>query len=88
MIPGQGRDRGNVDEGIIQSHDQGRENGERSEDGLNQFRVVLTPVRVPHIEGKSTVKTKKKAGKGPGARSGGKRNDAKRKRRKKRYAYT
>ena len=88
MIPGQGRDRGNVDEGITQSHDPGRETGGRSEDGLNQFRVVLTPVRAPHIEGKSTVKTKKKAEKGRGARSGGKRNDAKRRRRKRRYAYT
>jgi hypothetical protein len=46
-------------------------------------------VRVPHIEGKNIVKKKIETGKGPRARSAGKRNDVKRRRRKKRYAqYT
>jgi len=85
--PSQGRGPGNVDESIIRNHGQDRETRERSEDGLNQFRVVLTPVRVLHIEGKSAVKIKKKTGKGRRARSGGKRNGAKRRRRKKRYAH-
>ena len=85
QIHGQGRDQGNVNSSIIQTHGQGRET-ERSEDGLGQFRVVLTPVRVPHIEGKNTVKTKTTMGKDPRARSG-ERNDVKRRRRKKRSAH-
>jgi hypothetical protein len=89
LCPVQGRDQGNIDESIAQGHHQGRETGERSADGLDQFRAVLTRVRVPHIEGKNIVKTKIETGKGPKARSAGKRNDVKRRRRKKRYAqYT
>ena len=86
LCPAQGRDQENIDEGIAQGHTQGRETGERSADGLDQFRVVLTPVRVPHIEGKNTVKTKTTMGKDPRARSG-ERNDVKRRRRKKRSAH-
>ena len=84
---GQGRDQGNVDESITQDHGQGRETRERGVDGLNQSRVVLTRVRVPRIEEKSTVKIGTETGKGPRARSAGKRNDVKRRRRKKRYAH-
>lgn len=89
LCPVQGRDQGNVDESIVQGHLQGRETGERSADGLDQSRAVLTRARVPHIEGKNTVETKIEMGKGPRARSAGKRNDVKRRRRKKRYTqYT
>ena len=81
----QGRDQGNVDESIAQGRRQGRETGERSADGLDQFRVVLTRVRGPHIERRNIVKTRIETGKGLRARSAGKRNDVKRRKRKKRY---
>ena len=86
LCPAQGRDQENIDEGIAQGHTQGRETGERSADGLDQFRVVLTRVKAPHIEGKNIVKIGLERGKGPRARSAGKRDDVKRRRRKKRYA--
>ena len=86
LCPVQGRDQGNVDESIAQGRRQGRETGERSADGLDQFRAVLARVRAPRIEGKNIVKTKIETEKGPRARSAGKRNDVKRRRRKKRYA--
>ena len=84
--PVQGRDQENVDGSIAQGLRQGRETGERNADGLDLFQAVLVLVKEPHIEGRNIVKTKIETGKGPRARSAGKRNDVKRRRRKKRYA--
>jgi hypothetical protein len=90
LCPVRGRDQGNLDENISQGQGRGTGTGtgERSADGLDQFRVVRTRVRVSHIGGKNIVKIKTEKGKGPRARSAGKRNDVKKRRRKKRYAHT
>ena len=86
LCPVRGRDQGNLDENISQSQGRERGTGEKSADGLDQFRVVRTRVRVPHIGGKNIVKKKIEKVKGPRARSAGERNDVRRRRRKKRYA--